>query len=295
MPESGEEVTYDDDPSRILGLFKHNVVYPEIEQWLADTQLVTTDQFNEAAKTIIDLLMIPEEQISENRMMNRRSGKLTINVGNGPESIEDMCDGHKSVIGYALYIMRVLSEYGGGSSFDTEGIVIIDEIGNHLHPTWKIKIVSLLRKVFPRTMFVISTHDPLCLRNARKGEVWVMNKEEATQELRVVQKDIPVGLPLESLLTGKWFYMDHTADEATIQLIEEHSSEIFSESPDEARIKAIENQLEGAVLKRSIGNSELDAYFQIFENLKREAKSKLEDNEETKQLFAEQIRKQIRS
>jgi len=294
LPETGETVTYDDDPSRILGLFKHNVVYPEIEHWLTDTKSVTSDQFNEAAKTIIDLLMVPEEFIGANRLLNRRSGKLTINVGNGAESIEEMCDGHKSVIGYALYIMRVLSEYGGGSSFDTEGIVIIDEIGNHLHPTWKIKIVSLLRKVFPRTIFVISTHDPLCLRNARKGEVWVMNKAGEGQELRVEQKDIPVGTPLENLLTGKWFYMEHTTDERTSQLIAEHSELIFSESPDEGRIKAIEEELEGNMVRAaSSGHSTYDTFIDVIHDIKSETISKLENDEDLRQKLADKIREQI--
>ncbi len=294
LPESGETISFSDDSTRILGLFRHDVIYPDIQPWLGNTKQVNTHQFDEAAKAIIDMLMISDEFIGKERLVHRKNGKLTVNVGNGPESIEDMCDGHRSVIGYALYILRCLSLYWD-SSISAEGLVIIDEIGNHLHPTWKIKIVSLLHQVFPRAIFVISTHDPLCLRSARDGEVWVMNKKQETQEIAIVQKDIPQGMSLETLLTGKWFYMDHTTDERTSQLIEEHSTEMFSETPDEARIKEIETQLERTVLQTPFGNTKLDTYLHFVKEVQSESISKLEADKELRDKLANRIRNQIKS
>ncbi|WP_394747831.1 AAA family ATPase [Spongiimicrobium salis] len=294
LPEKGEEVTFEDDPTRIMGLFRHDVIYPEIQPWLGDTSLVNRHQFNEAAKAIIDMLMIPEEFIGEKRLMNRRDKKIKINVGNGPESIEDMCDGHKSVIGYALYILRSLSEHWN-SAINAEGLVIVDEIGNHLHPTWKIKVVSLLRKVFPRTTFIISTHDPLCLRSARLGEVWVMNKEDDGKKINILQKDVPIGMPLESLLTGSWFYMEHTTDEHTSNLIKEHSKQLFSTEPDEGRIKEIENELRAGIMQTPYGNSNLDTLFHMMDEVKKEDSLEISEDTSLRDELAKRLREQINS
>ena len=44
-----------------------------------------------------------------------------------------------------------------------EGIVIIDEIEQHLHPIWQRKIVPILSEIFPNIQFMISTHSPQVL------------------------------------------------------------------------------------------------------------------------------------
>lgn len=300
LPEKGENISFEDDPTRIMGLFRHDVIYPKVQPWLGDTTLINRHQFNEAAKAIIDMLMIPEEFIGEKRLMNRRNKKIKINVGNGPESIEDMCDGHKSVIGYALYILRSLSEHWD-SAINAEGLVIIDEIGNHLHPTWKIKVVSLFKKVFPRTTFVISTHDPLCLRSARTGEVWVMNKEGEGEEekegskINIVQKDIPSGMPLESLLTGTWFYMEHTTDEHTSKLIVEHSQQMFSSEPNEERIKEIESELRLGIMQTPYGNSNLDTLFHLMDEVKKEDHLDISEDTSLRDELAKRFREQLNS
>jgi predicted ATP-binding protein involved in virulence len=43
------------------------------------------------------------------------------------------------------------------------GIVLVDEIDLHLHPTWQQRIVPQLRSVFPRVQFIVTTHSPQVL------------------------------------------------------------------------------------------------------------------------------------
>lgn len=229
LPEIDEIVNLENNESRIMGLFRKDIVYPKIEEWLGDIDKVDSNQFNEAAKSIREILITPEEYIDKGRIINRRNGQISINIGNGPESLEEICDGYSSVIGYTLYILKVFYNYWK-SAIDAHGVVIIDEIENHLHPTWKIKIVSLLRKVFPRVTFIISTHDPLCLRNALKGEVWVMNFNEKRNGVIAKPVDIPPGMPIENLLVGTWFKMSTTYDEETFNLLWKHQQLILENS-----------------------------------------------------------------
>lgn len=44
-----------------------------------------------------------------------------------------------------------------------EGIVLIDEIELHMHPSWQRRILSVLKNTFPNVQFVITTHSPQVL------------------------------------------------------------------------------------------------------------------------------------
>lgn len=44
-----------------------------------------------------------------------------------------------------------------------KGIVLIDEIEQHLHPIWQVKIIKLLRESFPKIQFISTTHSPLVI------------------------------------------------------------------------------------------------------------------------------------
>ena len=43
------------------------------------------------------------------------------------------------------------------------GIVLIDEIDLHLHPTWQQQIVPSMRRAFPHVQFITTTHSPQVL------------------------------------------------------------------------------------------------------------------------------------
>lgn len=48
---------------------------------------------------------------------------------------------------------------------ESEGIVLIDEIELHLHPTLQQEVLERLRKTFPKIQFIVTTHSPLVISN----------------------------------------------------------------------------------------------------------------------------------
>ncbi|EJW93839.1 ATP binding protein, partial [gut metagenome] len=48
---------------------------------------------------------------------------------------------------------------------NARGVVIIDEIDLHLHPTLEQSVLSRLTRTFPNTQFIVSTHSPLVITN----------------------------------------------------------------------------------------------------------------------------------
>jgi hypothetical protein len=94
-----------------------------------------------------------------------------------------------------------------------------------LHPRWKVQVMSRLRAALPNITFIVTTHDPLCLRGMEDGEVAVLQRI-ATSESQV-ESQLPIiiesmeGLPsvanlrLEQLLTSDFFQMLSTDDANT--------------------------------------------------------------------------------
>jgi energy-coupling factor transporter ATP-binding protein EcfA2 len=52
------------------------------------------------------------------------------------------------------------------------GVVLIDEIDVHLHPTWQTKIGKWFTQVFPNIQFIVATHSPFVCRACQNGSIW---------------------------------------------------------------------------------------------------------------------------
>lgn len=81
----------------------------------------------------------------------------------GPIPMSANADGIKSIITVILDLLswNMLYERILDPNIIT-GIVIIDEIEQHLHPKWQRYIVKLLHNQFPNIQFITTTHSPLC-------------------------------------------------------------------------------------------------------------------------------------
>ena len=64
-------------------------------------------------------------------------------------------------LAYRLFILRKDNEN------EPHGIVIIDEVDLHLHPTLEQEVIERLRRTFPTVQFIVSTHSPLVLSNLK--------------------------------------------------------------------------------------------------------------------------------
>lgn len=70
--------------------------------------------------------------------------------------------------------------YGEEAPLYTKGVVLIDEIDLHLHPSLQALVVEGLTKAFPNLQFIITTHAPRVmsgLENSSKDQVVIIHKE----------------------------------------------------------------------------------------------------------------------
>lgn len=99
------------------------------------------------------------------------SGVLPLDVlSQGTQSVIQ-CLAHLT-IGYAEYY-RFPADFE-----DKPGILVIDEIDAHLHPSWQRRIIPTLIRHFPKLQIFCSTHSPLIIAGLKAGQVQLLRRGE---------------------------------------------------------------------------------------------------------------------
>jgi len=206
---SGDEagVNPEEDQAKVSyeNLFKPVRPLNDITQWLKDTHQRNPMFFDAIAYSIKQLL---PHDFAEN--------ELTVNeeimFKNSEKQFSELSDGFKSTIILAVDIMMKLSSAQADMDKMT-GIVLIDELGNQLHPRWQMRIVQQLRAVFPNLNFIVSTHHPLCLRGSEAGEILLLKNVDNTI-VPITELPDPTGLRVDQILASEFFGLSSMIDPA---------------------------------------------------------------------------------
>lgn len=169
------------------------------------------ESFDYVARALKDVLDLP--RASRLKAVRRKGTRgVTLRLFGDDLSLEDLSDGYQSVLGLTCDIIAGLHASSKGALEAAEGLVVLDELGAHLHPRWRMRIVESLRTAFRRVQFIASTHDPLCLRGLENGEAVVLRR---TSRRRIyVVPDLPPikGMRVDEILTSEYFGLESTMD-----------------------------------------------------------------------------------
>lgn len=93
----------------------------------------------------------------------QRSPKaFVISKHNMKFDFKDLSDGEKAYLTLVSDIARKMAMCHPtlNNPLDGDGIVLIDEIELHLHPTWQREVIGMLRNTFVNCQFILTTHSP---------------------------------------------------------------------------------------------------------------------------------------
>lgn len=208
---------------RVRNLFDPFVQLDNVQKWLQNKDQVDEGLFEVITRSLLDLMMLKGQtnRFTREKLANGSWRILFEKEPGNKVPLDYLSDGYKSVIALALDILVGLYQvYGQGEKHtrlkEAEGIALIDEIGVHLHPQWKMWIVGALRRAFPKMNFIVTTHEPLCLRGLEKGEVYVAKLGEEHQ-MEVITEGLPSpkDLRVDQLLTSSYFGLNSVLDPET--------------------------------------------------------------------------------
>jgi AAA domain, putative AbiEii toxin, Type IV TA system/AAA domain len=97
----------------------------------------------------------------------------------GDIAFDVFSQGTQSVLQWLAYVLISYARYYGYPSNLAEqpGIMIIDEIDAHLHPTAQQRILPTLRHHFPQMQIFCSTHSPLMLVDLQPGQIQLLQRD----------------------------------------------------------------------------------------------------------------------
>ena len=127
--------------------------------------IISEELFEKVLNWVDSILMLPKGSV----ILKKGAGVFVKDPWGISRPIGTIADGYHAtlsmicdIFGWALFYDKEIFKKG------LSGIVMIDEIEQHLHPTWQKKIIGKLIKVFPKIQFIMTTHSPLIAGNAGK-------------------------------------------------------------------------------------------------------------------------------
>ena len=98
----------------------------------------------------------------------------------GDLPLDVLSQGTQSIIQFLAHLLFGYAEYYDfpPDLEDKPGILIIDEIDAHLHPSWQRRIIPALTSHFPNLQIFCSTHSPLMLAGLKAGQVHLLQRGE---------------------------------------------------------------------------------------------------------------------
>jgi uncharacterized protein (TIGR02646 family) len=244
LPRAGGFEPDGDEFVRTRNLFNPFVPLADTLAWLAS---IDEQQFARVEEAMLRLLALD----AGGRLLRVDGDVLVERTRSQPAvSLRQLSDGYQAIIAMAGDIMDLL----GSKRIDSataEGVVLVDEIGSHLHPRWKMQVVSRLRATFPRLQFLASTHDPLCLRGLHDGEICLLRCDSSGRVVRIDELPSVESLHVDQLLTSSYFGLHSTVDPE----IEDQFDEYYDLLARARRTRQQEGRLD--VLQRDLDTREL--------------------------------------
>jgi len=131
----------------------------------------------------------PSRERLEITFENRRQTVSYDNLSHGQRNI-------LSMIGDIAYKASILNPHlGAEAASSVRGVILIDEIDLHLHPTWQKLIIPALLRAFPGLQFVATTHSPFVIQSLCEGVM--LDLDEMELDDRVY--NLPIGDIIEDV------------------------------------------------------------------------------------------------
>jgi predicted ATP-binding protein involved in virulence len=201
-----------------------------VNEALMDPELIMLRQDEILRKSIekilLSVLMLDEKDYS----FEFTPKGMVLNGPWGTMNIKELSDGYQSTMnwvidffGWQIFADRI------NKNVKISGILLIDELENHLHPKWQREIIHRLKKQFPNVQFIVTTHSPLIassMGELKKNEnhdklIYLELKDNNIVEISELES--LKGLDVDQVLASKAFDYLIDADHAIEKVLKEAS------------------------------------------------------------------------
>jgi hypothetical protein len=157
--------------------------------WYRDNQL-------EAVRRAIESLMPGFTGLR----VKRAPPGMIIKKGKSILFVDQLSDGEKCLLAMTGDLARRLAMANPymDDPLQGGGVVLIDEIELHLHPSWQRQVIPALERTFPNCQFIVTTHSPAVIGHVHRDSLFLL-KPDATG-IRVEKPSVSLGLDANRVL-----------------------------------------------------------------------------------------------
>lgn len=219
---------------------------------------LTQEEVNEVCKWLDEVLMLKEgsTKLDGGGIKIKSLWEHNVYLGSLPDGQVSMLTMVLDMLGWAS--LKGLKEQKNRLS----GIILIDEVEQHLHPRWQKYIMRNLHNVFPNLQFIGTTHSPLCaigtanLPSADKVSSLLLLRHEGDHVEGQDKVRPPQGRRADQVLTSSFFGLDVARSDDTQQKIEKYSQLLSKASrTEDDQIELTELE---AYLNKELGSAETE-------------------------------------
>ena len=111
--------------------------------------------------------------------------------------------------------LRMASHRNWQEGWDKQpAILLIDEIENHLHPTWQRRVIPALLEHFPGLQIFATTHSPFVVAGLNAGQVHLLNRDAEGRVTATTNTEDIIGWTADEILRTM-MGVDDPTDDAT--------------------------------------------------------------------------------
>ena len=105
--------------------------------------------------------------------------QLVARIAGRWENFGMLSHGYRGMLGLVAdlaYRASILNpHFGAEAALKSPGVVLIDELDLHLHPSWQREVVKHLQIAFPLVQFIAATHSPFIVQSLEPGQLLDLN------------------------------------------------------------------------------------------------------------------------
>jgi len=144
---------------------------------IANLSLLLEQTADDAATYEVLATLLAELLPDAGLTLRREHGLYQFYLGDVVIEPTELPDGFRSTLAWVADLCASWFAKNPAQS-DMQGLVMIDEIDLHLHPSLQRLMIPTLRKLLPKIQWIVTTHSPMVLSSFDRHELFVLRADE---------------------------------------------------------------------------------------------------------------------
>ena len=186
---------------QVASLFDETLPLTDAVDWLIDQHLYQLENRSGAADLLHTVMTLLGDGLLPDGFEVSRvdSDGLWVSREGSAFPLREMSDGYRAVTALVVDIVRQMTasypdlklEYRDRvPALPYPGVILIDEVDDHLHVKWQKTVGTWLKAHFPQIQFIVTTHSPYVCQSADPGGLILLPGPGENRPPHIIEQDL---------------------------------------------------------------------------------------------------------